>query len=243
MGQHGQDGGGDGGLRPRPQRPGGPADQAGGRGPARRRARNGLYRPLYIAQSIAATAALAAYIRRQPDRELYQARGPLARLMHGGQVAGLAYMAWAAREVGLGRLTGLEGLAAWWAGEPEVPPESEAQGPALGDDGTMRATGPFRQSRHPLNLSPLPVLWLQPRMTANLLAFNLVATAYLVLGSRHEEARLHAAYGAAYEVAGASGVPFYLPRIQPGHTYRPRMGWTSAGDRLGSPSGGRHAAG
>jgi hypothetical protein len=175
------------------------------------RARNGLYRPLYVAQSIASLAALAAYIRRLPDHELYRARGLMALLMRGGQAAGLAYMAWAAREVGLRRLTGLEGLRAWWAGDPEVPPEAEAQGPAPGDGGAMRATGPFRHARHPLNLAPLPILWLQPRMTANLLAFNLVATAYLVLGSRHEEHRLCAAYGPAYEDYRRSGVPFYLP--------------------------------
>jgi protein-S-isoprenylcysteine O-methyltransferase Ste14 len=43
----------------------------------------------------------------------------------------------------------------------------------------MQAAGPFRHVRHPLNLSPLLVLRLQPRMTANLLA-----TAYLALGSK-----------------------------------------------------------
>jgi methanethiol S-methyltransferase len=139
------------------------------------RARNGLYRPLYIAQSIATTAALTCYIHQLPDRENYRVRGPLAFLMRGGQVAGLAYMAWAAREAGIPRLTGLEGLKDWFADEPEVASEIEAQGPAPGD-GVMRATGLFRHSRHPLNLSPLPVFWFQPRMTANVLAFRLVAS-------------------------------------------------------------------
>jgi protein-S-isoprenylcysteine O-methyltransferase Ste14 len=204
-----------------------------------RRARNGLYRPAYMAQSIASTAILAAYIRRQPDRELYRARGPLALVMRGGQAAGLASLAWAALQLELGRWTGAEGLAALWAGEPEVPRESEAQGPDP-DGGTMRVTGPFRHSRHPLNLAFLPVLWLQPRMTANLLTFNLVATAYLVLGSRHEEARLHAAYGPAYESYRRSGVPFYLPRMQIGPAVRPGIGTT--GVRAGSREGGRDAA-
>jgi protein-S-isoprenylcysteine O-methyltransferase Ste14 len=176
------------------------------------RARNGLYRPLYIAQAVAGTAALAAYVRRLPDRELYRVHGPMAALMRGGQFAGLAYMAWAAREVGLRRITGLAGLEAWAAGAGEVPREAEAQGPSPDADGRMRAVGPFRHSRHPLNLAPLSVFWLQPRMTANLLAFNLAATAYLVLGSRHEEQRLRAAYGRPYEEYLRSGVPFYLPR-------------------------------
>ncbi|WP_165246947.1 methyltransferase family protein [Paludisphaera soli] len=176
-----------------------------------RRARDGLYRPLYLGQSIAATAALVSYVRRLPDRELYHVRGPAAALMRGGQAAGLAYMTWAAFQVGVPRLTGLAGLAALGAGDPDPPPPVEAQGPAPDADGRIRAEGPFRHSRHPLNLAPLPVFWLQPRMTANLLAFNLAATAYLVLGSKHEEHRLRAAYGKAYEGYLRTGVPFYLP--------------------------------
>jgi protein-S-isoprenylcysteine O-methyltransferase Ste14 len=101
-----------------------------------------------------------------------------------------------------------------------VPAETEAQGPAPEVDGSIRPDGPFRHGRHPLNLSPLPIFWLQPRMTANLLTFNVVSTAYLVLGSIHEESRLRAAYGRAYAEYQRSGVPFYLPR--PGSWALPR---------------------
>jgi hypothetical protein len=177
------------------------------------RARDAFYRPFYIAQSVAALGLLAAYARRQPDRELYRVTGVPALLMRAGQVAGLGAMAWGAREVGLAHLTGSEGLSAWARGDAEVPPGNPAQGPAPLPGGGMKATGPFRHARHPLNLAPLPVFWLQPRMTTNLLAFNLAATAYLVLGSLHEEARLQAAYGRAYEGYRRSGVPFYLPRM------------------------------
>jgi protein-S-isoprenylcysteine O-methyltransferase Ste14 len=60
------------------------------------------------------------------------------------------------------------------------------------------------------------VLWLNPRMTANLAVFTTLATVYFVVGSIHEEQRLLAAHGDAYEEYRRSGVPFYLPLQLPG---------------------------
>ncbi len=77
--------------------------------------------------------------------------------------------------------------------------------------GVLRATGPHCHSRHPLNAAMPLVVWFNPRMTANLLAFNLVATAYLVVGSALEEARLRSAFGDQYEAYLRRGIPFYLP--------------------------------
>ena len=179
-----------------------------------RRQRNGLYRPFYLVQSVVTLGALAAYVRPLPDRVLYRVRGPFAWLMHGGQAAAVLYAVWAANEVELSRILGITSVSAWLRNEP-VPPEPEAQGPALADDGTMRVTGPFAWSRHPLNLAPVPVFWLCPTMTAKLAAFSTVATLYLVLGSRHEEARLRDAYGDAYTAYQDSGIPFYVPYPRP----------------------------
>jgi protein-S-isoprenylcysteine O-methyltransferase Ste14 len=63
----------------------------------------------------------------------------------------------------------------------------------------MDVRGPFLRSRHPLNVAPIPILWLQPRMTRNRLVATVLATAYFIGGSRHEEHRLRLAYGEAYE--------------------------------------------
>ena len=174
------------------------------------RNRNGLYRVAYIAQSVATLGLLATYIRRQPSRELYRIEGPAAFLMHAVQAGAIVYATSAAAQVGFRRITGLESFLAW-LGDGPVPPEPEAQGPALDAEGRRHALGPFARSRHPLNFAPLPILWLWPRMTTSLLAFNTAATIYLVVGSLHEEARLRDAYGEDYDTYLNSGVPFYVP--------------------------------
>ncbi len=174
------------------------------------RTRNGMYRVFYIAQSLGTFGLFAVYAWRQPYRELYRVRGPLSFLMHLGQAGAMVYATWAARQVGIRRITGLGRLADWWRGET-VEPEPEAQGPALDGEGGSNPIGPFAFSRHPLNFVPVVIFWLWPRMNTNLLAFNLVATLYLVLGSVHEEARLRKVYGARYESYLRRGVSFYMP--------------------------------
>ncbi len=50
-------------------------------------------------------------------------------------------------------------------------------------------------------------------MTTNFFAFNIAATAYLVLGSLHEESRLRRAYVHDYVDYLNNGTPFYLPWV------------------------------
>jgi protein-S-isoprenylcysteine O-methyltransferase Ste14 len=160
------------------------------------------YRVFYNAQAIVTFGALTAYIAAQPKETIYRARGPAALLLRIGQWSGVAFAVAAARETGIAKLAGFE------------PPPPAAQGPELGEDGALHADGPFRLVRHPLNLAPLAPFWLTPHMTTRRLAFNVVATAYLVIGSLHEEKRLLRQYGEQYERYRRSGVPFYLPRVK-----------------------------
>ena len=174
---------------------------------------DGLYRGFYMAQSTLGLVALAAYVGRQPNRELYRARGPAAAALRAGQLAGLAYMGWAQWHIGPLRFSGLDSLAAYLAGAPEIPPAAVGQGPSARADGSMHVAGPFRQSRHPLNLACPVVLWLNPRMTTNLATFNAICTAHFFFGSAREEIHLRNAHGAAYRAYQRSGVPYYLPRL------------------------------
>jgi hypothetical protein len=177
------------------------------------RNRNGLYRAFFLGQSVLTFAALAAYVLRLPERVIYRVHGLPALMMVAGQVIGLGLAVYAAAAVGLRDLLGVNSVRTWLRGDARVPPEPPAQGPRLDLDGRMHVTGPFKWSRHPLNLMQLPVFWLSPLMTERLLAFNIVATVYLVLGSLHEEQLLRAAYGEPYAEYQHGGVPFYLPRL------------------------------
>jgi hypothetical protein len=77
-------------------------------------------------------------------------------------------------------------------------------------------TRPFALTRQALNVFPLPLLWLNPRMTTRLAAFNVVATAYFYLGSIHSDRRLRRRYGRPYDQTyGDRGVPLFLPRVWP----------------------------
>lgn len=185
------------------------------------RLRNGLYRPAFVVTSLALTGWGAAWFLRQPDRELYQVPPPWSWLLRAVQVGSLAMLFEAVRTVGFARFLGLSELAEL-AGGAQPEREPEAQGPALGPDGALEAHGPFRWTRHPDNLPVFGVLWCFPRMTVNRAALAAALSVYAVLGSLHEDARLRAAYSAAFE-RYARAVPFMLPR--PPH-------------RLGAPSFG-----
>ena len=163
---------------------------------------NAFYRLFFNAQSVITFGALVALITTQKRRTIYRVRGAPAVLLRAGQLAGIVHAVIAAREVGITRLIGISDL-----------PPTVAQGPERGEDGKLTTGGPFRWTRHPLNLSPLPVFWLTPHMTTRRLAFNIAATAYLVLGSLHEEIRLQAEYGKDYERYRRSGAAFYLPGV------------------------------
>lgn len=160
------------------------------------RNRNAFYRPFYVAQSVVSFGALVFYLMSLPDRPIWRTGPKTAAVFNSVRFAALWAMVSAVNQIGWRRIAGLQGLKAWRAGDQQVPAEPEAQGPVL--EGNPAITGPFRLSRHPLNFLGLPLIWLSPKMTRNWFTFNVLASAYLFLGSWHEEQRLRAAYGDKY---------------------------------------------
>jgi methanethiol S-methyltransferase len=172
------------------------------------------YRVFYVGQGLLSFAMLTAYCARLPVQTVYRIRGPGAILLRAGQLAGVAHLLAALRQVGLKRWAGVDKLQAWRQGL-DMPIAPVAQGPEQASDGRLGTGGPYRWSRHPLNFSGVPLFWLTPHMTTRRLAFNAVGTAYLLLGSLHEEARLRTAYGDVYERYMQSRVPFFWPGLRP----------------------------
>jgi uncharacterized membrane protein len=177
------------------------------------RTRNGLYRPLYNGLAIISFGALALYGLRLPNQELYKIRGTLAWLMHSVQLFFVLYLLYAARQIGFLKFAGVPNVVALATGQSPVPIEPEGQGPILEKPDRMKITGPFRYSRHPLNFGMIPILWLMPRMTVNLAAFNVITTLYSIVGSLHEEKRFVETYGQAYIDYQTSEINFLIPSL------------------------------
>jgi protein-S-isoprenylcysteine O-methyltransferase Ste14 len=72
--------------------------------------------------------------------------------------------------------------------------------------------GLYRWVRHPLYSAGLAFIWLTPLMTSNLLAFNLGATIYLIVGAMFEERKLLREFGQDY-VRYRAVTPMLVPGL------------------------------
>ena len=173
------------------------------------RYRDGLYRFAFNAQSVVSLVWAALRFSRLPDRELYRVGPPWSWLFRASQAASLGVLLSGVRVMGVMRFAGITPLRDLLAGR-QLRPAPEAQGPPLGSDDEVVKAGAFRFSRHPGNLGALGFFLFLPRMTANRAVLLVLVGLYVVLGSLHEEHRLRAAHGAAYE-RYRRAVPFLIP--------------------------------
>jgi methanethiol S-methyltransferase len=136
-----------------------------------------------------------ALVVLMPDREI--SRIPLPWLALTLLIEGLA---------GLGVLYGvLQTGALQFLGLSQLTAPQEAGGPPK-----LVVSGLYRFVRHPLYLFGLVILWLLPLMTWNILAFNLGATIYILVGIQFEERKLLKEFGQAY-ADYQRDVPMLLP--------------------------------
>jgi protein-S-isoprenylcysteine O-methyltransferase Ste14 len=129
-----------------------------------------------------------------PDEVLYVVAEPWMWLMVSGQIASVVCLLAALRQTGLSYFLGLSQLL------------GQAAPPELVTDGF------YCHLRNPLFLFAALFLWLTPLMTANLLAFNILATVYFYAGARHEERSLKEEFGQEYEEYRRR-VPMFIPRM------------------------------
>jgi protein-S-isoprenylcysteine O-methyltransferase Ste14 len=129
-----------------------------------------------------------------PDRILYIVPWPGSGLMAAGQILAALGLLASLRQTGIFYFLGLEQLK-----------NSSAAGGLI-------TSGFYCHIRNPLFFFATLFLWLSPFMTANLLAFNILATVYFYIGARHEERSLHEEFGPEYE-AYRERVPMFLPRL------------------------------
>lgn len=135
---------------------------------------NGWYRISFNGLALATFAGLLRRFSRLPDRELYEVRWPWALPLRLLQLSAVLMLLDANVRVGVGRMSGVQGLWQWLHGETPIR-QNPAQGPHLEGDRAVRTGGSFRLSRHPNNLAPL-LLWVaHPRMNVRFLTFTLVS--------------------------------------------------------------------
>lgn len=169
-----------------------------------------LYRGFFMIQSVPAMAALIAVILRQPHRVLYQARGARRFWGWGLQAGSLLVFALAMFEFDKPKFLGIKGALDLKKGDPIT--EAQAQGPELEPDGTVRARGVFRYSRHPLEWALTLLFLATPTLKTNWLVFDVLNAFYSFVGALHEEKRLERASPDYPEYQKQTPFFFGLPR-------------------------------
>jgi hypothetical protein len=149
----------------------------------------GVIPPLYYRcfYSIATGVVLAAAaLFWQPSAiHLFVLDGAARRLVQGGPSFAVALFAWGALALRGFDFFGTGALLAHLRRAPESSP-------------ILVARGPYRWVRHPFYLSVLILTWSSPDLTADRLLFNVLWSAWVVVGTTWEERDLESDFGEPY---------------------------------------------
>lgn len=149
--------------------------------------------------SIASGVALLALVLAwQPTTSfLFRLPGPARWLSGSIALLAVAGFAWGVRSLRGFDVFGTLPLKAAWRGT--TAPSS-----------VFVARGPYRYVRHPLYLFMLLLIWSTPRFSTDQLLFNLLWTAWIIVGTTLEERDLLVDFGHTYQQYQAS-VPMLIP--------------------------------
>ena len=156
-----------------------------------------LYRLVYNGMGGLTLLPVMVMVAALPDRPLYTVPSPwsLAAVTLQG-AAGFGILV-GILQTGIGSFIGLKQLT--------DPDHNEYE--------QLTAGGLYRWMRHPLYSLGMVIIWLMPVMTINILAFNLAATLYLIIGAYFEERKLLKIHGDSYRDYQRR-TPMFIPGLR-----------------------------
>lgn len=128
--------------------------------------------------------ALVCLLWRDVPGQIYSIRGPWGWFLRLIQVLGIGLTIRASARLDMLDLAGIRQAQAA-SHHPRQPMP-------------LRLTGPYALVRHPIYLGWLAIVFAAPHMTANRLAFAVISTIYLVIGTALEERSLEVEFGESY---------------------------------------------
>ncbi len=158
------------------------------------------YRMFYNAVSVVTLLPLLALMEALPDAVLYLVPPPWSYGMRLIQLTAAVLAAVCLLQTDFWSFLGIRQVF--------KPENGGARPPVTG--------GLYGIVRHPVYLFSLVFLWLAPTMTWNIMAFNIGASLYLIIGMYYEERKLLREFGVDYE-RYQKQVPILFPRIRQKH--------------------------
>jgi len=165
------------------------------------RAFHGLYRLIYNLVALITIAPVMLFIWLGGD-VIWVAPESLEPPFLLVQLVGTIGVGISLLQINLGQFSGLSQFYAYLTDKPLPLPAEK-----------LKKRGMYQFVRHPLYLFSLMAMWPVLAMTDALLAFNIGATLYFIIGSLWEEKRMIAAYGDEYR-AYRDRVPWLIPFLR-----------------------------